>query len=527
MDLKDKENALTAKKILFVKQLSIYSKLCSTYQRLAAEFPGRKTAKEIKDRYQTALSDATKSRIDKTDRPKYSEFTDEEFKLIKDFSNLSNTLNLFGDASAILDKAIHIKEGLKGKKAEDIAFVDPNKINEFHNFLRRPGFNSGINFDDNLQQHSRLFLSYQYNAIAKQSVENIDNIDQSHLQHPKKISGLTPESFGATIKGANGYAYTHDELKKKKNNLMKPIKQKAAKYIGTGLILAMTGMAAFSSINHANQAYQTNYIKNNIETVQQAQNLGIDTGLSNDLLLEIITLENDLDEAKNSSEFLSHEDLTELKDTVDNLFDKVVKEKTILAFKEKYPGKALEAEESAKLTAQDPYKVETSYDFTDPENPYIITFSHLNPAKKIDNPTNSTAVPYTYIADYDTDVITWFNEQTIDMFESEVAIDNEAVLNEFVPENATVSKKAKGQDAFIFRLLDHVKTLKDMVLSNAHFKVLGNRISFSGISSVKGSSLKALYESIKNQGKKEKEESAPVTEATEKGAQDRDDDDGR
>lgn len=204
MNLNNGKNALTAKKILFVNQLSIYAELCQSYQDLAASFPGNRSSKLIENRYAYALSCASKGDFKSLKNDSFLQrFTPTELNILEQYSNLSGSLKFLGDASKKLDQAINLKPGATSITLENIESIDSDKMNDFHNYLRNFGYESGVYLDNFLQQHSRIFLGYTFNSIAKNAVERIDNIDQSHLQHPQKISGLTPASFGATLNGVN------------------------------------------------------------------------------------------------------------------------------------------------------------------------------------------------------------------------------------------------------------------------------------------------------------------------------------
>lgn len=214
MNLSIDKNILLAKKAVYAEQLSYYSKLCKTYQELAkiAESDPRMTADDIAKRYAKPLTmiidsdDLEKTLQDLADdyvfpsREKETvglymgkRFSKAEINLFRQFAKTSSIFKTFQMAS---DKLTDVSEaeGLD----RDAALL------EFHTFMQSENRPKTIrNFDTTLTVHSPRYIGSRYYVIANRSLNDINEVDQTHIPLDKVTvqNSLTPENFGAIISG--------------------------------------------------------------------------------------------------------------------------------------------------------------------------------------------------------------------------------------------------------------------------------------------------------------------------------------
>lgn len=225
MNLNDERNLLLAKKAVYAEQLRYYSKLCEAYQALAEEADKDKSlsASDIEKRYEQVLTMLTETDdLEKTmqeisgeyvfpkdDAPiglymgkKYSK---EELKHLESFGRAASIFKTFQAASQRLDRVSDAEDEISRTRALSI----------FHSYMQNPNRPKvAQNFDNLLSVHSPRYLGSRFFLVAHNAIENISQIDQSHIpMDPITIrEHFTPKTFGAIINGCKTISSKISEL---------------------------------------------------------------------------------------------------------------------------------------------------------------------------------------------------------------------------------------------------------------------------------------------------------------------------
>lgn len=403
MDLlnSNRRNVNICKKALYAKQLSIYAHLCKKYQQLADLNKGL-TPTEIEQKYSYILTqissgmsveEAIKNdtilhgQDYETSTHSYSKDEKDIFKIYAKFSELYHDYKY---ASQLLNEAT----STKGE-------TDPKKYAEFERFMNSTDSRSKNNtriFLHDIKSHSPTYNAFSAYITAREAVKDISEIDSSHIDHEKIAASMTPETFGANIRGCRTRLLTNplrakdEQIKeaenkffaiKAENNIKRfytknrsAIRKVFASVLAAGLI--------FVAGQHLNEAHIYNNL--NIDT---AASQGYEVVLTQDTENEIKRIEQLINEAKSSPETPTYEELASIRYSLDEVIDSTFNDLVTDAFEEAHP-------ECQVLN------VETRYDKTvnqgkspnsEPakENTVIITYLDENGEQKTENVQNFSA----------------------------------------------------------------------------------------------------------------------------------------
>ena len=403
MDLlnSNRRNVNICKKALYAKQLSIYAHLCKKYQQLADLNKGS-TPTEIEQKYSYILTqissgmsveEAIKNdtilhgQDYETATHGYSKTERDIFKVYAKFSTLYHDYKY---ASQLLNEAT-------ASKGE----TDPKKDAEFERFMNSSDSRSQSStriFLHDIKSHSPTFNAFSAYVTAREAVKSISEIDSSHIDHEKIAASMTPETFGANIRGCRTRLLTNplrakdDKIKetedkffaiKAENNIQRfctkhrtAIRRVFATVLAAGLI--------FAAGQHINDAHIYNNL--NIDT---AASQGYEVVLTQDTQSEIQRVEQLINDAKASPDTPTYEELASIRYGLDEVIDNVMTDLVTDAFEEAHPEYQV-------------LGVETRYDKTvnqgkspnsEPakENTVTITYLDENGEQKTENVQNFSA----------------------------------------------------------------------------------------------------------------------------------------
>lgn len=392
MKLDNKQKVLLCQKALYAKQLVAYANLCKVYKTLAGEIKkdGMPNASQellsehVQKYYGKFLAKAAQGDLSFIDKENGPIFNETEKQAFYAFSEHSMRLEYFRGASEVLFDATH-------PKGKDTFSIDEEKMDKFNSYLNPPQklfsddenkfFDStGRSFSKMLAENPKRWIGHTYYRIAKNALKVIDEIDSNHIAslNTKGVS-LSPKSFGATITGARGRIspsrefsspkqefshemktmYTPAEEEKYKNRVS-PLENLGAKMYGAAYntkekakatytahkgtlkkaliqgakILAALGVAA--AIALAAKAGIDAHTFNQLSAQTNADQ-GYHIVVNQDTLDKLDNLELRIDETENLSSIPSTQELTDLRDDIDDVLDLVVEDLVRQSFEEQYP----------------------------------------------------------------------------------------------------------------------------------------------------------------------------------------------
>ena len=454
MRLNNEKKIMLCQKSLYVKQLEYYSKLCEIYSNLAATQGPHISPDKLQSRYAEVLSDAARGDLSvfaQSDEGHYQygegyktpKFTKREEDLIRDYAFASSRLGQFKVASAILSKSLVYDD-------DNSVSIDKDVIRDYHRYMDKTSKSTRL-FDQTIAEHTTTFLGHEYYSRSRAAVQKIQAIDETHIENFRVNRTLTPAAFGANINGCRTRLEVINEAKrmdtrqevaeyKEEPNLFGEVAYFSAVKAGQAIQRFHTNhreqiRAVFASClivggiiagaQHLGNAHEFNTLN-----ISQAQEQGYQVNVSEETIAKINAIEAAIQAAKSSPTTPTYEELSQIREDLDNVIDNVMTDLVSEAFEEENP--------NCTVTS-----VDTRYDKT------------VNQGKSPNSePAKENTVIITYIdenGDEQKVFVQDFSATSLLNNAIEVSFDNEYLLDNSHP-SATVNQNqnfvANNQDVF-------------------------------------------------------------------------------
>ena len=241
MKVKSLRTSKVAQKFLYANVLASYAKLCKIYQSLALDYG--KSPEHFLKQYGSILSDASKGNIYAINNSGYSP---DVKKLLTLYSEQSRKLGLLSDLQQTLSRTTEFTVVDRSRSEFDIdnASEYDSKMNSL--CLKFPSIDR---IDRFISQHSPTFIGFASYALARNSIDQIEDIDPEHIPQGLKdkiATTLTPGSFGANLRGYRpGSQYGYIKAMEKGQDKVFPVYSGIQK---TGDAIKNTAVAAGQGI---------------------------------------------------------------------------------------------------------------------------------------------------------------------------------------------------------------------------------------------------------------------------------------
>lgn len=349
MKLDNKKNVILCTKALYAEQLKCYASLCQCYKELATNLGRNATSEDVQKKYAPYLSLATQgdlSFLEKENNYVFSEaylgarFQNKEAKIFREYAKQTKRLYEFKNAASIISKML---------VEDDIPHSQ--KIDNYKNYMKATS-SSTRKFDKEISEHSPTYIGHNYYLTTRQAIRDIRQIDPSHLDGIPVSMEMAPHQFGANISGAttidkiieitNNNSHkmdTNDELSQYAKRI-NPILEHGYRFWAKNQKGVTLSLAAIMSIGLATgvvSQLKQNHDYNNL-SIENLEENGYKSDLSSDTIRSIQELEQLIQEAQTQSTIPDKEQLMEIGNTIDDLFDDILEEKLAPSFLETHPG---------------------------------------------------------------------------------------------------------------------------------------------------------------------------------------------
>ncbi len=361
MRLNSEKKIMLCQKSLYVKQLEYYGKLCEIYSNLAKTQGPNVTPEQLQSRYGFDLTSAASGDLsflsDQSPRfyeygsnykqPRYSQ---KEQQLFEEYAFASERLRQFKKASEILAPAVTFED-------DNSTTIDKDVVKYYHKYMQSTSKSTQI-FDQTIGEHTETFLGNEYFRRSRATVKKIEAIDSAHLNGPRIDRTLTPSSFGASINGYKTRLEIIQEAKrmdsreeiqdyKQPANLAKEVAYVAAVRAGRGIQkfhtkhrsqIRATMLACLLAASVAIGANQISdaHEYNNLNVFTSAEQ-GYDVHISQGTMDRLQFIEQAIADAKNSPTTPTYEELSAIREDLDNVIDDVMTDLVAEAFQDKHP----------------------------------------------------------------------------------------------------------------------------------------------------------------------------------------------
>lgn len=489
MKLNSNKNIILCTKALYSEQLKCYASLCNCYKALADNLGKNATSEDVQKRYAPYLTLASQGDLSFLDRENnyvFSEaylgarFKNREVKIFKEYAKQTERLFQFKKAASIISQALN-----KGD--------DPHKayLNQYINYMQKTS-PATRRFDKEISEHSPTYIGHSYYTSTRNSILDIRHIDPSHLSGIPVSVEMTPDQFGANISGCttidkifeiserNARSMDTKDERHEYAKEINPIKETGYRFWAKnprGVTLSLAAIMALGlTASVASQVKNTlEYNNLSIETLEEN---GYKSDLSSSTIRSILDLEQLLHEAQLQSTIPSKEQLMQIGNTIDDLFDVILEEKIEPSFLESHP--------NSKDIEVDHY-----YNFHDTETPYkaiIISYTDNDGIKQQESITHFSSSGLTTPDDIS------------NVFDHEYKVDNSysEIYNIFSRSSSYVDNGKDVQDI----LEEYSKNIEFM----KHFAALELHYKDGSLMGIGGPSVQADFPERNNSAKSTKDE---------------------
>lgn len=356
MRLNNEKKIMLCQKSLYVKQLEYYAKLCEIYSELAKTQGPNVSHSSLHSRYNDALSDAAIGELGFLSENVYGSdysmprFSKRERELFREYSFASGRLRQFKEASARLSEAISYEE-------DGSMSIDHDAVNSYHRYMERKSKSTQF-FDKHISEHTPTYLGHDYFVKSRDAVRKIQAIDNTHIEDFTVSKTLTPAAFGANIHGCRTRVDVVNEAKsldtrqevaeyKQEPGVIKEVAYVAAVRTGKAIqrfhtnhrnqvravILAvLIAGGAVAGAQHLSNAHEYNTL-----SVDTAAEQGYQLNISPETYARIMAVEASIEAAKNSPTTPTYEELSAIRENLDNVIDDVMTDLVSEAFEEEHP----------------------------------------------------------------------------------------------------------------------------------------------------------------------------------------------
>lgn len=395
MNLNSNKRVMLCTKALYAEQLKCYASLCECYEKLASCAGRNATADDVQAKYSTYLTLASEGDLSFLERENNYIFSEQyqgarfqrtESNIFREYAKQSEMLRQFKDAAAILADAICVD----GPPYEDA-------VEDYRKYMKRTSPETK-KFDREISEHSPAYIGHTYYRTSRESLKAIQSIDSSHLDGLPVSKTLAPEQFGANISGFTTInrlmeatkqdARTLDTNEERREYAQKPsfIQEAGYRFFAKnqrGMALSLAAIIALGGITGVGSAIKTahDYNKLSIDTLQEQ---GYKIDLSSETISSIQDVERLVQDLQSQSTIPTKDQLYEVGETIDDLFDVILEEKIAPSFLESHPG--------ATNVSVDHY-----YNFHDANDPYkaiIISYTDSNGKQQEERATSFSSVGF-------------------------------------------------------------------------------------------------------------------------------------
>ena len=239
-----------AQKFLYANILDSYAKLCKTYQTLALDYG--KSPEQFLKQYGPILSDAAKGNMYAINNSGYSRDTKQ---LLTIYAENSRKLGILSDLQKTLARTTDFS--VEDKSRSEFAIDHGSEYSEKMRALSTK-FSGIRKIDTFIKQHSPTLIGFGSYALARNAIDQIEDIDPEHIPQSLKdkiTTTFTPGSFGANVRGyLPGSKFGYIQRLEKNQDKVFPVYsgiQKTGEAIKNGAVAAGQGIKRFYTKHRA------------------------------------------------------------------------------------------------------------------------------------------------------------------------------------------------------------------------------------------------------------------------------------
>lgn len=386
MKLNSVRNIKQCEKGLYARQLQEYAQLCKIYAELA-KISGKRLPSSIEHQYANALASAAKGDLSFTEKgrnfiiredyagPIYSEA---EVELFEKYSEHAQILQTYKSALIKLEKIIT-------ESARNNGSINPDLVQDYHNFMQSPPNKADFvisktkGYDTFVENGSFRYIGHRNYMLTRNAVSTITAIDKNHIAIPNFSEKATPERYGATLRNSTrrnvefvvssaNKTFTQREA----HEFSKPITP-ARETLEKGIVTAnkLGKQTKRFYTKHRSAIHKTmaatlavaalltagNTIKNAHEfsNLSATQNQQYEQTVSAETQNRLSSIRQSIEDLQTSNDVPSQEQMSYIRDELDEVIDDVVSDLVTTAFEEAMPGCTVQA-------------IDTSYNRAEVEN---------------------------------------------------------------------------------------------------------------------------------------------------------------
>ena len=390
MKLNSIRNIKQCEQGLYARQLSAYAKLCQVYADLAT-ISGKQLPASVEHKYSHALSCAAKGDLSFTEkgrnfviREDYAGpiYSSNEIALFKKYSEYSQLLQTYKTGLIKLEKVL--SESVKNHSP-----IDQSLVEDYHRFMQSPAGKSDFvvsntrGYDNFVNNGSSRYIGNRNFMITRSAIAKISDIDENHITIPNFSEKATPERYGATLKGKARSLASRDlkfvlasaektftpEEAEKYGKPISPARENLEDAIVLGnkigrnskrfytkhrsaIRKTMVATLAVATLLGAGNAIKNAHDFNHLSSATPNQQY--EQTISSETQNKLATLRQSIEYYQESNDTPTQEQITQIRDELDDVIDDVVADLVTTAFEEAMPDCKVQS-------------VDTSYDHSDPE----------------------------------------------------------------------------------------------------------------------------------------------------------------